>query len=66
LSPVACMRWVGHGPGRVYARAGVLVRRLGCYGENVYVLHPNRMCLASVLRVATHAAGSGCLNCHGN
>jgi hypothetical protein len=29
---MACVRWVGHDIGRVGAR-GVLVRRMGCYGE---------------------------------
>ena len=34
-SPVACARWVRH----AYARRGVIVRRLGCYGETVAASH---------------------------
>jgi hypothetical protein len=32
-SPMACVCWVGHGIGRLDVRGGVLVRRLGWYGE---------------------------------
>jgi hypothetical protein len=36
-SPMACVRWVGHGIGRLNVceagGGGLLVRKLGCYGE---------------------------------
>jgi hypothetical protein len=41
-SPIACVRWMRHGIGRSGA-LGVLVRRLGCYGETAACMRTSRM-----------------------
>jgi hypothetical protein len=55
----------------VVCDGGLLVRRLGWYGEtaaskcSIPTDCGETRTLASILRVTTHAAGSDCLNCHG-
>jgi hypothetical protein len=70
-SPMACVRWVRLSICRLDASGecscagwGAMVRRLRA-GCSIPTVCGTARTLASVVRVTTHAAGSGCLKCHG-
>jgi hypothetical protein len=72
LGPMACVRWVGHGIGRLHAREGVRAGVLWLKVQvpvDVAASHPSAIttCAFAEFHEAQpmHRPGSGCLNCHG-